>query len=381
MSEFKIGDRVMIVRAAAWRGPGTVVSITPNMASCFRVLRDNDGGPHAGHEGGWLPTSLARLDSVPPAELASLRAVAEKAAAWADSHPVSGAARTLAPHAQPLYDAVMAHEAVMAPESEPLTVWKVVQRLTDGTLVSCVTRLRRRTYATGATQTMRSMAFSTEQAAIDWGGISSVREVYRAEADTATPLDAAWPGGSVSCTNLRLIERVWPEPEPEPTCADCGEAMAFGAAMGCGAFAFVGEVALRCSACHEAERARRDKAERVPRCIDCNIPTDGATPVCAACQKRRRLAARVERVRKAIEEHLDDGVEAHVIAKASGMDAREADTWMPVKSISGYHAGPGYFIKTGDADRCPYLSNIDKIRWRDADGSRHTIEFEEADDD
>ena len=297
--------------------------------------------------------------------LAAHAKVVEAAVAWMRNWPAGRP--TNMQFSTPLYDAVTAYQALLpkaepAPAPAPVTVWKVVRRTQDVRLTSvfaCNERLR--TYAPGVPQTMRSMAFSTEVAAKAWWA-GARQEVWRAEAETATAVtDDGFPPHSLSCTNLRLVERVWPaaEPEPAPTCKDCGTELP---AIVVGLTCYYRPDGPRvCDRCYD---------ERKPhKCADCGkafAATDvriecngGSILICQTChdarherlKKAERLRAHAARVTALLEEHAGEGAEFQ------------------------YGKGGMWF----GGDRAPFEpESVGWVRWTDAAGDVHTIEFQGA---
>ena len=106
MTQFKVGDRVIITGNAAWLGPATVMDTWPEAR--VSVRRDEDGGPMAGQTGFFRTASLAPIPTA--AELSSLRSVAEAAVAW--KAVVGRRDPRFRLDVLALYDAVTAHEAL-----------------------------------------------------------------------------------------------------------------------------------------------------------------------------------------------------------------------------------------------------------------------------
>ena len=105
---------------------------------------------------------------------------------------------------------------------EPITVWKVVRRLDNGSLVSAYQEPNepvypQLTYALDR-RVAQCVAFKSRQAANNFNQYvqfkTKGREIWRAECDAISenlPSALRFDSNSVSCTNLRLVAREWPE--------------------------------------------------------------------------------------------------------------------------------------------------------------------------
>ena len=273
MREFKVGDPVMVVASGA---TSTTAKDRPGVVGVFDG-HDGEVAPYCWVEfpgEGRLSVWPEEIVAMPTAaELSSLRSVAEQAVAWRRFYFPRGdeGHQPSAGQCTALKFATLAHEALLA-KAEPAP----------------------------------KCADCGEALPAAGSGVINIRHadgsVERVRGACLTKRDAA-------------------EAERQaPKCADCGEAIARE-----GAYAFMGEVALRCSRCHAAEKEKRAEAER--------------------------LRAHAARVKAAIEEHKSEGVEFQ------------------------YGKGGMWF----GGDRAPFEpESVGWVRWTDAAGDVHTIEFQGA---